>query len=249
MTVDTEAEMAALRKAGQVVALTLQAMVEAAKPGISTLELDQIGAAMLAKHGAKSAPRVMYNFPGDTCISLNNEAAHGIPSETRIVKEGDLLNLDVSAVLDDFYSDTATTLQIGEVSSIKAKLCAVSQESLANGIAAARAGLPLNGIGRVVEETATKHGFTSIRNLPGHGIGRSLHEPPSVLNFYHPKMKEILHEGMVFTIEPFISNGAHQVDEADDGWTLLTPRGEFCAQYEHTIVVQKGKAIILTELQ
>ena len=222
-------------------------MLDAVEPGISTRELDDIGARILKEHDANSAPIVMYEFPGATCISFNNEAAHGIPGD-RTVQPGDLINIDVSAEKNGYYADTARSMLVPPGSPLKQKLVACTWKALENGMDAARAGKPLNGIGRAVQKTARRCGFQVIRNLPGHGIGHSLHEEPQVLNFYHPKFRQPLKEGWVFTVEPFLSVGADMIDVAEDGWTLLTQDGSLAAQHEHTIVVTQGEPIILTAL-
>jgi methionyl aminopeptidase len=247
MTVDTERDLEGLKKIGQIVGMTLQEMIKHVEPGITTKELDDIGAAFMEKHGARSAPIVMYQFPGATCISLNNEAAHGIPGDRKI-QPGDLVNVDVSAELDGYYGDTGYTLIAPPVSDLKRKLAECAHKAMWNGIAEARAGRPLNAIGRAMENTAKGCGFTTIRTLPGHGIGHSLHEEPSVPGFFNPKLTQRLPRGLVITIEPFVTTGARNIVEAKDGWTLLTTDGSLSAQYEHTIVVTRGKPIILTQV-
>ncbi|HOA23615.1 MAG: type I methionyl aminopeptidase [Aggregatilineales bacterium] len=247
MTIESEQDLAGLKEIGRIVALTLREMCAYVRPGITTAELDEVGAAALARYGARSAPQVMYNFPGATCISLNNVAAHGIPND-RVIKEGDLVNIDVSAVLDGYYGDTAATVPVPPVSDEAERLARCAQNALAQALAVVRAGAQLNAIGLAVERTAAACGFEVIRNLPGHGIGRTLHEPPSVLNFYHPRASMRLTEGMVFTIEPFLSISASSVDKGDDGWALTTSDGSLAAQYEHTVVVTRGEPLILTQL-
>lgn len=247
MTIESEQDLAGLREIGRVVALTLDEMRQHVKPGITTGELDDIGAQMLDRYGAKSAPQVTYDFPGATCISLNNVAAHGIPGDT-VIKAGDLVNVDVSAEMGGYFGDTAATIPVPPVTPQADKLCRCTQEARAQAVAAARAGVRINAIGRAVEQVAARYSMKIIRNLPGHGIGHSLHEKPSVLNFYHPRDNMRLVEGMVFTVEPFLSLSATSVDYGDDGWALMTADGSLAAQYEHTIVVTDGEPIILTQL-
>lgn len=248
MTVDSDNDLEALKKIGRIVALTLQEVLRHVQPGITTKELDEIGAAMLAQHGARSAPIVMYNFPGATCISLNTQAAHGIPGPRKI-EPGDLVNVDVSAELNGYYGDTAATVVVPPVPEIKQRLTECAQKALWAGIDAARAGRPVNAIGRASEAVAKEYGFSIIRTLPGHGIGRSLHEEPSVPGYFNPRATTRLQRGMVITVEPFLATGARTIVEAPDGWTLYTPDGSLAAQYEHTIVVTRGKPIILTQLE
>lgn len=246
MTVTTQEELEMLQRIGKIVSLTLREMRKHVRPGVSTAELDQIGAKMLEQHGAISAPIATYNFPGATCISMNDEAAHGIPSEERIVQVGDIVNLDVSAERDGFYADAALTVLMTPAPEIKQRLVECAAKALVKAVNAARAGRPINEIGRASETVAKEYGFSIIKELPGHGVGRGLHEPPMVPGFYMKQANERLTPGTVITIEPFLSTGADRIQEMPDGWTLKTPDGSFCAQFEHTIVVTKGKPIILT---
>nr|MBN1229177.1 type I methionyl aminopeptidase [Anaerolineae bacterium] len=246
MVIQSDKELQALKRIGQIVAITLAEMREQVKPGITTGELDAIGARILAQHGSVSAPIAVYDFPGATCISLNNEAAHGIPG-SRVIEPGDLVNIDVSAALDGYFADTAASIPVPPVSDLKQRLCDCALEAQQNAFAVARAGNKLSDIGRAVEMTATRCGFSVIRELPGHAIGRTLHEKPTVLNFYHPTSdRYVLPKGLVITIEPFLTTGARHIKEAKDGWTLLTTDNSLAAQYEHTIVITEGKPLILT---
>jgi methionyl aminopeptidase len=248
MTVETEQDLQALKEIGRVCALAVQAMGEAIQPGITTRELDQIGARVLADHRAQSAPILTYDYPGATCISINEEAAHGIPGD-RVIVEGDLVNVDVSAELDGYFADHAWTYPVGTVSVEAKRLCEVTEATMWKAISAARAGRPVNTIGRTVEANARRAGYSVIVDLPGHGVGRSLHEPPTVLNFYQPRLTDQLTDGMVITIEPFLSVGRSQhIEELDDGWTLVTTDRALCAQYEHTLVVTKKRPLIITAL-
>lgn len=245
MTIESNSDLRGLQAIGHIVALTLKEMAAALRPGITTGELDAIGGRLLAEHGARSAPQLTYDYPGATCISLNNQAAHGIPGE-RVVQPGDLVNIDVSAEKDGFWADTAATFPVPPVSPVTRRLIAATRQAQQRGLDAARAGRPLNGIGRAVERTARKAGFAVIRDLPGHGVGRALHEEPTVLNFFHPRLSQPLVDGQVITIEPFLSTRADHIVEAGDGWTLITPDGSLCCQFEHTIVVRQGRPLIVT---
>jgi len=246
LSIGSERELQGLKESGRIVALALQEMIRHLKPGITTLELDWIGEAFLTRHGARSAPRLAYNFPGGTCISINNEAAHGIPGN-RVVQAGDLVNLDVSADLNGFVTDTGATIAVPPVSPTKDKLLKCTRSALNKAIAAAQAGMPINVIGQAVEAEARRCNFSIIANLSGHGVGRRIHEEPSeVLNYYDPRDRRKLTEGLVITIEPFLSTGATYVLEDHDGWTLKTPDGSLSCQYEHTIVITKGKPVIIT---
>lgn len=246
MSISSEKELAALLKIGRIVGMTMQAMAEALRPGITTAELDAIGAAFLKKHGARSAPQITYKFPGVTCVSINDEAAHGIPGD-RVVKPGDLVNIDVSAELDGFFADTGATFPVPPVSEANQRLCNATRAALQRALDSATAGKPINVIGRAVEQEAQINGFNIIRDLGGHGIGRGLHEEPrNVPNYYTKRAKTILTEGLVLTIEPFLTPGPGRIFTAKDGWTLKTANGAPACQYEHTVVITKGGPMLLT---
>ncbi len=248
MIVQTEEDLEKLKQIGKVVAETIQLMGKSIKPGITTKELDEIGRKHLTSYGAHSAPELMYNFPGATCISVNNEIAHGIPGNRKI-QSGDIVNIDVSAELEGYYADTGFTFLVEPYSERQEFICKVSQEALKEAIKVVKAGAPLNIIGQTIENTAKKYKCSIILNLGSHGIGKSLHEEPLYIAPYNDKdEKRILKEGMVITIEPFISSGAWEAEESEDGWTLKTAPQFITAQYEHTLVVTKTGALILTRV-
>jgi len=217
------------------------------EPGITTRELDQLGRAMLELEGARSAPELTYNFPGATCISVGPDCAHGIPDGT-VIKPGDLVNIDVSAELDGYYADTGFTVPFGVTDSQLLDLCACSKRALGKALGVARAGARLNRIGEVVEREALASGFDVIRNLTGHGIGRKLHEEPSIYSYYDPRQRGNLSNGMVVAIETFVSTGGRWAEENGDGWTLVADDGGYVAQYEHTVIVTEKEPIVLTKL-
>jgi methionyl aminopeptidase len=245
MTIDNQDELDALTRAGRVVAEAREAMVAAVSAGTTTGELDAVGREVLRRHGARSAPRVTYRFPGSTCISVNDEAAHGVPSLTRQLHEGDLVNLDISAELDGYFSDTGISVAVGNVSRVATRLLDTTRLAQSDAMEAARSGARLRDLGRAVQRRARRHGFCVIRNLYGHGIGRSLHEPPSV-----PSVDEgqrmVLREGLVLAIEPFLSVSSNHVIDDPDGWTLRTADGSLVAQFEHSIVVTREGPLVLT---
>ena len=245
MTIDSDEDLEGLTNAGRVVAEARDSMVDAVRPGVTTGELDAIGRETFRRHGARSAPRVTYNFPGSTCISVNDEAAHGIPSFDRHLREGDLVNIDVSAELDGYFSDTGVSTRVGVVSAIAQRLLDATELAQRDAMATARSGNRLRDIGKIVEAHARRQGFCTIRNLCGHGIGRGLHEEPSIPNF-DDHQRLVLHEGMVLAVEPFLSVSASYVIDGDDGWTLRTSDGSLVAQFEHTMVVTNGTPIVLT---
>jgi methionyl aminopeptidase len=246
MTIDSDEDLEGLVRIGRVVAEARTAMVNAVRPGVTTGELDSIGREIFRRHGARSAPRVTYNFPGSTCVSINDEAAHGIPSFARHLREGDLVNIDVSAELDGYYSDTGVSAPVGVVEAVAQRLVDATRLAQRDAMSAARTGKRLRDIGKAVEARARRHGFRAVRNLYGHGIGRGLHEEPSVPNF-DDHQRLVLHEGMVLAVEPFLSVSANFVVDDADGWTLRTSDGSLVAQFEHTMVVTSGAPIVLTE--
>ncbi|MFT4799877.1 MAG: methionyl aminopeptidase [Candidatus Azotimanducaceae bacterium] len=202
----------------------------------------------MEKYGARSAPKVTYDFPGYTCISVNEEAAHGIPGDRRI-QASDVVNIDVSAELSGYFGDTGGTFLVPPVDPKMEYLCQSTRKALRQAMKAAKAGARLNQIGRAIEKTAKQTGFMTLKDLGSHGIGRSLHDEPQFIpNFYDKSDHRILKEGQVITIEPFLSTGAEQTETADDGWTLTTGIGNFSAQYEYTMVITKGKPLVLTTL-
>ena len=246
MSIENERDLAALKKIGKIVAQCLQEMASKLEPGITTGDLDQIGHNFLERHGARSAPRLVYNFPGTTCISVNEEAAHGIPG-ARVFRAGDLVNIDVSAELNGYFADTGGSFIIPPKSDLKALLCAATKRALESAMAVARAGAPLNQIGKAIQTEASRSNLTVIENLGSHGVGRALHEDPDFIpGYYDPKDKRVLKQNQVITIEPFLSTGARQVFDTGDGWTLATSARYLTAQYEHTMVITKDRPLILT---
>ncbi|MDN4525963.1 type I methionyl aminopeptidase [Fictibacillus fluitans] len=246
MSIESEYDLIALQRIGRIVALAREEMLSNVRPGVTTAELDCIGKRVLDEHGAVSAPNSTYGFPGATCISVNEVAAHGIPGP-RVLEEGDVVNIDVSAGLDGYYADTGATIVVGNGSPHKEKLCQSSLRALHQGLQKARAGAKISGIGRAIHNEARRDGFTVIRNLSGHGIGRELHEmPDSILNYYDPLDRRLLTNGLVVAVETFVSDGAEFVEESADGWGLLLPDHHYAAQFEHTVVITKDQPIILT---
>jgi methionyl aminopeptidase len=247
MTVDGEQDVAGLRLAGRAVADARDAMLAALGAGVTTAELDAIARDVLRSHGARSAPQLAYDFPGVSCISVNHEAAHGIPSPSRRLREGDLVNVDVSAELDGFWADTGASAAVGEPTPEVRHLLDATRAAQREGMAAARAGRPLRHIGRAVQRCARRHRLRVVENLCGHGVGRSIHESPSVPGVEDARDRTVLWEGLVLAIEPFLSPSATYAVDGDDGWTLLTNDGSLCAQFEHTVIVTNGRPIVLTE--
>ena len=246
MTAEHEDDVIALRRVGRVVAEARDAMLAAALPGVSTAELDAIAREVLRRHGARSAPRLAYGFPGSTCIGVNDRVAHGIPSATVVLRTGDLVNVDVSAELDGWWADTGASVAVGEVAPEHRRLLEATRAAQRDAMAVARAGRPLRHIGRAVERRARQARLSVIADLAGHGVGRGIHEPPTVRNVEVPRDRTVLHEGLVIAIEPFLTAGVPRVVEDADGWTLRTVDGAPAAQFEHSIVVTAGEPIVLT---
>lgn len=249
MSITNELELAGMQEASKAVAYTLRKMIDYAQPGMNTKELDQYGAKILEEFGAKSAPHLTYGFPGWTCISVGNEFCHGIPSENRILKEGDLINIDVSAELNGFWADNGASFVIGNDINEHQKLVDASKEILKKTLNNIKGGVKISDIGHLMETEAKKRGFKVIKNLGGHGIGRSLHEQPDeLMNYKNRYDQRRFRKNSVVAIETFISTNSNIAVELNDGWTMVGNKGGYMAQHEHTIVVTDGKPIILTEM-
>ncbi|WP_461790001.1 type I methionyl aminopeptidase [Pedobacter sp.] len=248
MSITNEIEMLGMQKVSDAVAHTLREMRNFAKVGMSTKELDDFGGEILKQLGAKSAPFLTYGFPGYSCISVNNEFCHGIPSTTRILKEGDLINIDVSAELDGFWSDNGGSFILGEDIQGHQKLIDASKEILQKAISNIKGGVKVADIGLLIETEAKKRGYKVIKNLTGHGVGRSLHEEPHEIANYRDRFNFTrFKKNSVVAIETFISTTSNYADTLEDGWTMVGDKGGFMAQHEHTIVVTGGQPVILTE--
>jgi len=248
LSITKDEELIGMKKVSEAVAVTLKEMRNYAKPGITTKQLDNFGAKILSDFGAKSAPYLTYGFPGWTCISVNHEFCHGIPSEKRILQEGDLVNIDVSAELGGFWSDNGGSFVLGEDIHQHQTLIEASQKILQKAIYNIKGGVRISDIGLLMETEAKKRGFRVIKNLGGHGIGRSLHEQPDeLLNYKNRFDQRRFRKNAVVAIETFISTTSTYTTELNDGWTLVGNKGGFMAQHEHTIVVTDGQPIVLTE--
>ena len=245
MSIQDEQDLASLREVGRIVRLVLEAMKAEVRPGVSTRHLDEVGARVMEQNGARSAPRMVYQFPGANCISLNDEAVHGVPSE-RHLKDGDLVKLDVTLEKDGYMADAAITVPVGSVSKQAQELMNCAERAFQKAMLVARAGFRVFEIGRAVEREVRKSGFHVIRELGGHGIGRTIHEAPHVPNYPDPQARQIMKEGLVITVEPIISSGSGRVFTDKDGWTVKTGDRSLSAHFEHTLVVTSGAPILLT---
>ena len=247
MTITHDDDLDGLKTIGRIVADTLQAMTRAMEPGMTTRELDALGAAMLDAKGAIPAPRATYGFPGATCISVNEEIAHGIPGD-RVLVQGDLVNIDVSASRDGYFADTGASVVLGVPSAAQARLCRDGRRAMEIGIAQVGPGRPLAGIGTAIGAFAARHGYTLIRNLASHGIGRALHETPGEIPTWPTRGdRRRLHDGLVLTVEPFLSRGGRWARSGDtDDWTLYADPPAPVVQYEHTVVTTRRGPVIVT---
>jgi methionyl aminopeptidase len=248
MSISKESDLVGMRHASEAVAHTLRKMTQYAQPGMTTKELDAYGAQILTEFGAKSAPHSTYGFPGWTCISVNNAFCHGIPSNRKL-REGDLVNIDVSAELNGFWADNGGSFVLGQDIHQHQKLVDASKEILIKTIRNIKGGVKISDIGFLMESEAKKRGFKVIRNLAGHGIGRGLHEQPDeLLNYRNKHDHRRFKKNSVVAIETFISTTSSYADQLSDGWTMVGNKGGFMAQHEHTIVVTDDAPIILTEM-
>lgn len=245
MSITTVDQLEKLRACGLIVAKALRAMSAAVRPGVTTAELAEIGSRILAENSAQSSPPLIYNFPGDVCISVNDEVVHGIPG-ARTIQPGDLVKLDLTAVKDGYHTDSAVTIQVPPVAEKSRELAHCAERAFRQALAAARLGNRTKDIGRAVEREVRRRGFQVVPELGGHGIGRTIHEPPSVPNFADPLARHTLTEGLVITIEPIIAAGTGRVSLDRDGWTVRTADGSLSAHYEHTIVITHSEPVLLT---
>jgi methionyl aminopeptidase len=245
MSITTSEQLEKLRACGQIVAKALRAMASAVRPGVTTAELSDIGSRILEANGARSSPPMVYGFPGDVCISVNDEVVHGIPG-ARVLQPGDLVKLDLTAEKDGYHTDSAVSIEVPPAGKIMHDLAHCAEKAFRQALPAARVGNRTKDIGRAIEREVRRRGFHVIQELGGHGVGRTIHESPSVPNYADPNARALLTEGLVITIEPIIAATAGNVSLDRDGWTVRTADGSLSAHYEHTIVITRGEPILLT---
>ncbi|MBF0710006.1 MULTISPECIES: type I methionyl aminopeptidase [unclassified Gemella] len=252
MIIKTEEQLQKMKEIGRICATIRDAMQEASLPGVSTKDLDNIAKELFEKFNAKSAPIAEYDFPGYTCISLNHQVAHGIPSNSKILKDGDLLNIDVSGCKDGYYADTGISFVVGKCDDeLKQRVCDVAKESFFEGIKYAQVGKKINQIGKNIHKKIKEHKLEVIENLTGHGIGTALHQEPNyVFNYFDPWDNMILKDGLCLAVEPFVSTKTKEVSNSGrDEWELVSKDGSYVAQYEHTIMIRENQEpLILTKL-
>jgi len=248
MVITEESQLRGLLRIGQICGQALQHMLKHVEPGITTAELDRIGARFLRKQGAASAPITAYSYPGWTCISVNDVVAHGIPGD-QVIMPGDVVNIDVSAVLEGYWGDTGASMVVPPVDPRYDKLLSDTRSALNAGIKAARVGQPVYEISRAVHSVIKKGGYRTFRELGGHGVGLHIHESPTIPNHFNRRARQILQEGLVITIEPFLTLGKGRIYTDADGWSLRTTDGSISAQFEHTIIITGDQPIAVTRVE
>jgi methionyl aminopeptidase len=245
MSIEHDQDLAGIRRVSAVVRETLDALEAAVRPGISTGELDAVGAAVLERYGARSAPNLVYGFPGVNLISLNDEAVHGIPGQ-RVIRPGDLVKLDVTVELDGYIADAARSVPVAPASRKHRQICDCAEAAFRRALRMARPGVMTRDIGKAIEAEVRRRGFHVLHELGGHGVGRTIHEEPTVPNFWDRTVKDRLVEGMVLTIEPIIAERRGPVVQERDGWTIRTQNRSLSAHYEHTLLITRGEPVVLT---
>jgi methionyl aminopeptidase len=245
MSIESPADLSGLRAAGRVTRLTLDALERRVRVGVTTAELDAVARAVMVEHGARSAPALVYGFPATVLISVNDEIVHGVPGPRRL-QRGDLVKLDVTVEKDGYVADAARTVVVGAGGDTAQRLIACARAAFRAAFEVARAGARVNEIGRAVQHETQRHGFAVVEGLCGHGVGRTIHEEPTVPNEYHAWQRDVLTDGLVLTIEPMIAAGGAQAIEDANGWTIRTRDGSLSAHYEHTLLITRDRPLILT---
>lgn len=242
------AQIELMREAGRITGEALMLAGEKLRVGMTTLELDRLIREHIEKSGAKPSFLGYGGFPGSACISINEEVIHGIPSSKKVIKDGDIVKVDVGAFYKGFHGDSANTFAVGNVSDEAKKLIEVTKESFFRGIEFAKPGMRIGDIGAAVQKHAEDNGFSVVRKYVGHGVGHDLHESPDVPNFGHAGRGARLYPGMVIAIEPMINAGVHEVKELSDKWTVVTADSKLSAHYEHTVAICEDGPILLTKV-
>jgi methionyl aminopeptidase len=245
MSIKSAADREGLEAAGRAVSAALDALAAAVRPGVTTADLDAVAARIFELHGARSAPALVYGFPGTVLISVNDEVVHGVPGKRRI-DPGDVVKLDVTVERDGYMADAARTVVVDRGVPLAHRLVRCAERAFEAALDVATAGRKVREIGRAVERVVRADGFTVIRGLTGHGIGRTIHEPPNVPNHFDPWQEDVLTDGLVLTIEPIICVGREAVVQDGDGWTLRTRDGSLAAHHEHTLLITRGRPVLLT---
>jgi methionyl aminopeptidase len=247
--IKSQREIEIMARGGEILAASVHLLEESVKPGMTTLELDQIADDFIRSHpGAVPAFKGLYNFPASICTSINQEIVHGIPSKKRVINEGDILSIDIGVRLDGYYTDSATTVAVGKVDAKSQKLLDVTREALAAGIAAATPDNHLGDIGAAVQEVVESAGFSVVKDLVGHGIGVGFHEEPQVPNYGKPKRGVRLTPGLTIAIEPMVNVGKPETRTMPDRWTVVSVDGTRSAHFEHTVAITENGPRVLTAL-
>lgn len=247
MSIESTSDLDAMKRLGRVVAVILAELRTLVIPGATTAAIDRHCAALLARHGARSGPQHAYGFPGSLCISVNDEAVHGVP-RARVIRPGDLVKLDLVAERDGYFADAAVTVTVPPVSVTARQLAKCARRAFQRASDVLRPGVRVSEVGAVIERAVRRAGFAVMPALGGHGVGRAVHEPPSIPNFRDPRERSALTEGLVIAVEPIICNGSGAMIEDDDGWTIRTADRTLAAHYEHTVVVTANGPLVLTAL-
>jgi methionyl aminopeptidase len=247
MSIESKADLEALKRAGRIVALILAELRSKVVPGVTTAAIDRECAALLARYGARSGPQRAYGFPGSLCVSVNDEAVHGVP-RTRTIHPGDVVKLDLVAEQDGYFADAAVTVTVPPVSATARQLAKCARRAFQRARDVVRPGVRVSDIGGAIEREVRRCGFAVMPDLGGHGVGRAVHEAPSIPNFRDPRAHTVLTDGLVIAVEPIICAGSGRMVEDDDGWTIRTADRTLAAHYEHTMVVTPRGPLILTAL-
>lgn len=243
--VKSREEIAIMREAGRVVAETLQLLVERLRPGLVEKELDEIVRREFARRGVQPTFLGYHGYPATVCVSINDEIVHGIPGD-REIRDGDVVSMDLGCTHKGFVADAAVTVGVGTLSPVAQRLIDVTRESLARGIAAARAGARVGAIGHAVQTYVESQGFSVVREYVGHGVGRQMHEDPQIPNYGSPDTGPVLRPGMVIAIEPMVNAGDWRTKRDSDNWTVRTADGSLSAHFEHTLAITEGEPEVLT---
>lgn len=248
ITIKSNREITLMREAGRIVALAHQAIKEQIKPGITTLEIDKIVEQVIRSNNAVPSFKGYGGFPGSACTSVNEQVVHGIPSKKVVLKEGDIIGVDIGAIYKGYHGDSAWSYPVGQISEKAQKLLDVTEQSLYEGLKMAKAGNRLSDISHAIQSYAESFGYSVVREFVGHGVGKALHEDPQIPNFGPPGRGTLLKAGMTFAIEPMINQGRKEVKVLKDNWTAVTTDGLLSAHFEHSILITEDECIILTAL-
>ncbi len=249
ITRKSQSEIELMQEAGRILAITHQELAKAIKPGISTKDIDRLGETIIRDYGCIPSFLNYCGYPASICVSVNDEVVHGIPNEKHIIREGDIVSLDAGVIYKGYHSDAARTIAVGEVSQEAEKLIAVTRQSFFEGLKYAKPGYHIVDIGRAIQEYVEANGFSVVRDLVGHGVGKKLHEKPNVPNFASKQKGAKLKPGMTLAIEPMVNAGEYDVVWMDDDWTVVTYDGSLSAHYENTILITEGEPVILSQAE